>query len=94
MVVAGGGCAPFGYVFFGQLLSFLFSHQRSFHFSTWDMCLRIRGCPVVLDTELSLSVWHLIQKTRVLLRAWRLLLTIVAASGGVRHKFPNYMQRD
>ena len=56
-----------------------------------DMCLRLRGCPVVLDIELSVSARY--QKTRALLRARRfLLLLFAAASGGVRHKIENYMQ--
>ena len=58
-----------------------------------DMCLRLRGCPVVLDIELSVCTWY--QKTRcVLLRARRLLLLLrlAAARGGVRHKVQNYMQ--
>ena len=55
------------------------------------MCLRFRGCPVVLDIELSVRARY--HKTRVLLRARRLLLLLVAAaSGGVRHKFQNYLQ--
>ena len=63
----------------------------SLSFSTCDMCLQFRGCPVVLDIELSLSARD--QKTRVLLRARRLpLLLVAAASGGVRHKIKNYMQ--
>ena len=58
--------------------------QRSF-FLYCDVYLRFRGCPVVLDIELSVSAWY--QKTRrVLLRARRLLLLllVVAESGGVR----------
>ena len=56
------------------------------------MCLRFRGCPVVLDIELSSSARH--QKTRVLLCAPRLALLLVAAaaSGDVQHNFQNYMQ--
>ena len=55
------------------------------------MCLRFRGCPVVLDIELSVSARY--QKTRVLLRARRLLLLLVAAaSGGVRQKFQDNMR--
>ena len=50
--------------------------------SSTVMCLRFRGCPVVLDIELSVSARY--QKTRVLLRARRLLLLLVASpSGGV-----------
>ena len=55
------------------------------------MCLRFQGCPVVLDVELSVSARH--QKTRLLLRARRFpLLLVAAASGGVRHNFQNYIQ--
>ena len=45
----------------------------------------------MLDIELSVSARD--QKTRVLLCAQRLVLLLVAAaaSGGVRHKFENYM---
>ena len=40
------------------------------------MYLRLRGCPVVLDIELSVSAWY--HKTRcVLLRARRLLLLLL-----------------
>jgi len=40
------------------------------------MYLRFRGCPVVLDIELSVSAWY--HKTRrVLLRARRLLLLLL-----------------
>ena len=50
------------------------------------MCLRFRSCPVVLDIELCVSARY--NKTRVLLRARRLrLLLVAAASGGVRHNF-------
>ena len=58
---------PLGYVF---LLYSLFSRHRSqllLYYLTCDMCLRFRGCPVVLDIELSVSARY--QKTRVLLRA-------------------------
>ena len=52
--------------------------------STSDKYLRFRGCPVVMDIELSVSARYL--NTCVLLRAQRLLLLLVAAtSGGVRH---------
>ena len=56
------------------------------------MCLRFWGCPVVLDIEPSVSARH--QKIRVLLCARRLVLLLIAAaaSGSVRHKFPNYVQ--
>ena len=56
----------------------LFSGQRSFVFICCDtpMYLRFRGCPVVLDIELSVSTWY--HKTRrVLLRARRLLLLLL-----------------
>ena len=62
----------------------LFRRQRSF-FLYCGMHLRFRGCPVVLDIELSVSAWY--QKTRrVLLRARRLLLLLLLAAerGGVR----------
>ena len=36
----------------------LFSRQRNFFLYYCDMCLRFRGCPVVLDTELSVSAWY------------------------------------
>ena len=83
-----------GYVFLVLLYS-LFSRHRAqllLHCLTCDMCLRFRGCPVVLDIELSVCARH--QKTRVLLCARRLVLLLIAAaaSGGVRHKFQNYMQ--
>ena len=54
--------------------SILFSGQHSFVFLCCDtgMYRRFRGCPVVLDIELSVSAWY--HKTRaVLLRARRLL---------------------
>ena len=49
------------------------------------MYIRFRSCPVVLNIELSVSVWY--QKTRrVLMRARRLLLLLLlsAESRGVR----------
>ena len=55
--------------------SALFSGQCSFVFLCCDtrMYLRFRGCPVVLDIELSVSAWY--DKTRrVLLGARRILL--------------------
>ena len=58
--------------------SILFCGQRSFVFLCCDtrMYHRFRGCPVVLDIELSVSGW--IHKTRrVLLRARRLLLLLL-----------------
>ena len=56
----------------------LFSGQRSFVSLCCDtyMYRRFRGCPVVLDIELSMSAWY--HKTRrVLLRARRLLLLLL-----------------
>ena len=58
--------------------SILFSVQRSFVFLCCDtrMYRRLRGCPVVLDMDLSVSAWY--HKTRrVLLRAKRLLLLLL-----------------
>ena len=58
--------------------SILFSGQRSFVFLCCDTRTyrRFRGCPVVLDIELSVSAWY--HKTRrVLLRARRLLLLLL-----------------
>ena len=58
----------------------LFSGQRGFAFLCCDtrIYLRLRGCPVVLDIELSVSAWY--HKTRrVLLRARRLLLLLLTA---------------
>ena len=58
--------------------SILFSGQHSFVFLCGDarMYRRFRGCPVVLDIELSVSAWY--HKTRcVLLRARRLLLLLL-----------------
>ena len=58
--------------------SILFSGQRSVVFLCCDtrMYFRLRGCPVVLDIELSVSAWY--HKTRrVLLRARRLLLLLL-----------------
>ena len=66
------------------------SRQRIF-FLYGDTCLWFRGCPVLLDVELPVSARY--QKTRVLLRTRRLMLLLVAAaSGGVSHKFQNYVQ--
>ena len=77
------------YAFWCSIFYFLASAASS---STCDICLRFRGCPVVLDIELSVCVRF--QKTRVMLRARQLLLLrlLAAASGGVRHKLENYMQ--
>ena len=90
-MAGGGGCAAW-IRSFGALFS-IFSSQSSFflYYVMCDMCLRFRGCPAVLDIELSVSARD--QKTRVLLCAQRLVLLLVAAaaSGGVRHKFENYM---
>ena len=89
-VAGGGGCAAW-IRSFGALFS-IFSSQSSFflYYVMCDMCLRFRGCPAVLDIELSVSARY--QKTRVL-RARRLLrLLVAAASGGTRHKFQSYMQ--
>ena len=73
-VAGGGGCAAW-IRFFGDLFS-IFSPQRSFflYYLTCDMCLRFRGCPVVLDIDLSVSARH--QKTRVLLCARQLVLLL------------------
>ena len=84
---------PLGYVFL-VLLYYLFSRHRAqllLYYLTSHVCLRFRGCAVVLGIELSVSARH--QKTRVPLCARRLVLLLVAAaaSGGVRHKLPNYM---
>ena len=79
--------------FFGALLFSIFSPAQllSLLYLTCDMCLRFRGCPVVLGIELSVNARY--QKTRVLLCARRLVLLLVAASsGGVRHKIKNYVQ--
>ena len=67
-----------------------YSATSKYYYLTCDMCLRFRGCPVVLDIELSVSARH--HKTRVLLCARRVLLLVAAAaSGGVRHSSQNYM---
>ena len=92
-VAGGGGCGALIRFPIGAVFS-IFSPQRSFflYYLTCCMCLRFRGCPAVLDIELSVSERQ--QKTRVMLCARRLVLLLVAeaASGGVRHKFQNYMQ--
>ena len=64
VVVVGGGCAAC------KRLVALFSRQRSFLLYC-DMCLRVRGCPVLFHIELSVSAWC--HKTRVLPHARRLL---------------------
>ena len=80
--------------YFFLVIYFLFPPQRSFflyYLTSYILCLRFGGFPMVLDIELSVSARH--QKTRVLLCAWRIVLLLVsAASGGVRHKFQYYMQ--
>ena len=82
VVVAGGGCASC--ILFSALFS-TFSPAQLLPLLVIYMCLRFRGCPVVLGIELSVSVRY--QKTRVLLRVRRLLLLLVAAASGcVRHK--------
>ena len=76
--------------------SAIFSRHRSLFFLCYcDMYLRFRGCPVVLDIQLSVSAWY--QKTRrILLRARRILLLLLlqqrGAAFGVPHNFQNYMQ--
>ena len=78
------------YTFWCSIFYFLASAASS---PTCDMCLRFRGCPVVRDIELSVSVRY--QKTRVLLRARRLLLLLVAASRGcVRQKIEKKTSRE
>ena len=87
VVVAGsGGCAaaaqlPCLYTFWCSIFYFIASAASS---STCDMCLRFQGCPVLLDIELSVSARY--QKTRVPLRARRLLLLFVAAASGTNFK--------
>ena len=82
---------PLVYVLVLYFLYFLARAASSSTVLYCDMCLRLRGCRVVLDIELSVSARY--QKTRALLRARRfLLLLFAAASGGVRHKIENYMQ--
>ena len=63
----------------------LFSGQRSFVFLCCDtrMYLRLRGCLVVVDIELSVSAWY--HKTRrVLLHARRLLMLLLTAESRER----------
>ena len=88
VVAGGGGCAAAVLVVrvYVLVLYFLFSRQRNF-FSLPVICVRFRGCPVVLDTGLSVSARY--QRTRVLLHAWRLLLLRCISE---RHKFQNRMQ--
>ena len=65
----------------------LFSAQHSFVFLCCDnrMYLRFRGCPVVLDIELSVSARY--HKTRrVLLRARRLLLLLLTTESRERRR--------
>ena len=80
------------------VLYFLASAASSLFCDT-RMYLRFRGCPVVLDIELSVSAWY--HKTRrVLLRARRLLLLLLTAESreqrravcGVRHNFQTDIQ--
>ena len=84
MVVAGSGVAvPLLlllclYTFWCSVFYFLASAASS---STCDMCLRFRGCPVVLDIELSVSARY--QKTCVLLRARRVFCCSIAAASGI-----------
>ena len=62
--------------------SVLFSGERSFDFFCCDTRIygRYRGCPVVLDIELSVSEWY--HKTRrELLHARRLPLLLLTAEG-------------
>ena len=86
-VVAGGGCVAC--ICFGALFS-IFSPAQLLPLLV--ICVSgFGGRRVVLDMELSVNARY--HKTRVLLRAWRLLLLLVAgASGGVRNKIQNYMQ--
>ena len=67
---------------------FLFSRHSPASFSTGRVivCLRFRGCPVVLGIELSVSARH--QKTLVLLCARRLLCAERAAVCGTNFKIP------
>ena len=64
----------------------LYCRQRSF-FLYCDLRLWFRGCPVVLDIELSVSTRY--HQTHVLQRVRRFVLQLVAAGGGVRHKSEN-----
>ena len=69
------------YTFWCSVFYFLASAASS---STCDMCLRFRGCPVVLGIELSASAQY--QQTRVLLRARRVFCCSVAAASGINFK--------
>ena len=71
-------CVRFGALFSGQRRSVFLCRDAG-------MYLRSRGCPVVLEIELSVSAWY--RKTRrALLRARRLLLLLLtAAACGVQH---------
>ena len=60
---------PLGYVFL-VLLYYLFSRHRAqllLYYLTSHVCLRFRGCAVVLGIELSVNARH--QKTRTAVRA-------------------------
>ena len=63
------------------LVLYTISGQRSFVFLCCDtrMYRRFRGCPVVLDIELSVSAWYH-ETRRVLLCARRLLLLLILAA--------------
>ena len=80
--------------------SILFSGQRSFVFLCCDTRVyrRFRGCPVVLDIELSMSAWHH-KIRRALLCARRLLLMVLLTAEskerrlavcGITSKPPSY----
>ena len=74
------------------------SRQRNLFLYCCDMYLRFRGCPVVLDIELSVSAWY--QKKYSTCTAAREAYSAAAASCsrggggwcGVRHNFQTYMQ--
>ena len=90
MVVAGSGgyaaaaAVLVDYTCWCSVFYFLASAASS---STCHMCLWFRGCPVVLDIELSLSARY--QKTRVDARAACLPLLCCSSE---RHKIQNYIQ--
>ena len=71
-------CCCAACVRFGALYDVLFSGESSFVFLCCDtrMYRRFRGCPVVIDIELSVSAWYH-KNRRVLLRARRLLLVLL-----------------